>query len=384
MLQEALNHAGADISHLLPLPPPAVDDRVPVGKLPKGDLSVDLPEFSIQCLHEFLVNFIVSNDQVRLELKRAIGVISFTADIWSADKLDSYLVMMAHWIRHESGGMQPHSGQLTMKATLITFHCLPTSHMGKEIAKAPLHLIDHAETPVEKTFLAFCRPEEIHQGFSRAWNTLWQSKRTLSTMDRRLYDVSVTQTIESGNANQSFMHGGVPSPLPVVQLLHDIGTHWDSTYYMINCPGTLCQAVDLWVRVPQNVPAMAHHMMTLEHIPLLSGALPAYETFLEQWRISMSSTNPQFSPLLREGLAHGERYHKLMHANKAYCSSIQTPTLCKVTHPSICFSWVEHKWCDEISSIKASILELMHEYHMKYANSSAQLTPTTMQPAYMG
>ncbi|KIK13774.1 hypothetical protein PISMIDRAFT_118232, partial [Pisolithus microcarpus 441] len=54
-------------------------------------------------------------------------------------------------------------------------------------------------------------------------------------------------------------------------------------------------------------PATAHHTMTSEHIPLLSGALPTYETFLEQWRrISTSSANPQFGPLLKEGLAHGE------------------------------------------------------------------------------
>ncbi|KAI6046729.1 hypothetical protein EDC04DRAFT_2597848 [Pisolithus marmoratus] len=127
MLREALNCPGTEISHLLPPPPPGVDNRVPVGKLPKGDPSVDLPEFSIQGLHEFLVNFIVSDDQ------RAIGAISFTADIWSADKLDSYLVMMAHWIRHESGSVQ--------------------SHSGKEIVKAILHLIDHAEILVEKPSL---------------------------------------------------------------------------------------------------------------------------------------------------------------------------------------------------------------------------------------
>ncbi|KIK23163.1 hypothetical protein PISMIDRAFT_44712, partial [Pisolithus microcarpus 441] len=62
-------------------------------------------------------------------LQRAVGAISFTADVWSADKLDSYLAMTAHWIRHESGNA-PHSGQLAMKAALIAFHYLPSSHMG--------------------------------------------------------------------------------------------------------------------------------------------------------------------------------------------------------------------------------------------------------------
>ncbi|KIK15266.1 hypothetical protein PISMIDRAFT_81440, partial [Pisolithus microcarpus 441] len=100
-------------------------------------------------------------------------------------------------------------------------------------------------------------------------------------------------------------------------------------------------------------PATAHHTMTSECIPLLGGALPTYETFLEQWkRLNTSSVNPQFSPLLKEGLAHGERYHKQMRANKAYIFAM-------FAHPSICFSWVERKWCNEISSIKASILELV-------------------------
>ncbi|KIK16557.1 hypothetical protein PISMIDRAFT_72240, partial [Pisolithus microcarpus 441] len=35
--------------------------------------------------------------QLRVELKRVVGAISFTADVWSADKLDSYLAMVAHW-----------------------------------------------------------------------------------------------------------------------------------------------------------------------------------------------------------------------------------------------------------------------------------------------
>ncbi|KAI5991329.1 hypothetical protein EDC04DRAFT_2911606 [Pisolithus marmoratus] len=186
-LQEALNCPSTEISHLLPPPPPGLDNRAPIGKLPKGDPGVDLPDFSIQGLHEFLVNFIISNDQaiyvmecpqfhwlilylhqdlwdtdiphhtkthklvlqcwqehfmqLRVELKRAIGAISFTADIWSADKLNSYLAMTAHWIGHESGGAPPCSGQLMMKATLITFHYLPTLHMGKEIAKAILIML---------------------------------------------------------------------------------------------------------------------------------------------------------------------------------------------------------------------------------------------------
>ncbi|KIM61363.1 hypothetical protein SCLCIDRAFT_122239 [Scleroderma citrinum Foug A] len=35
---------------------------------------------------------------LKADLKKAVGEISFTSDLWSADNLDSYLAMMTHWI----------------------------------------------------------------------------------------------------------------------------------------------------------------------------------------------------------------------------------------------------------------------------------------------
>ncbi|KIK13501.1 hypothetical protein PISMIDRAFT_118758, partial [Pisolithus microcarpus 441] len=64
-LRAELNCPGAEISRLPPPPPPSVDDRVPGGKLLKGDPSVSLPKFSIEGLCKLLVNFIVSDDQVK-------------------------------------------------------------------------------------------------------------------------------------------------------------------------------------------------------------------------------------------------------------------------------------------------------------------------------
>jgi len=54
------------------------------------------------------------------------------------------------------------------------------------------------------------------------------------------------QTIQSGNENQSFTSDGECINLPVVQLLWDVRTHWDSTYFMINHLRTLhqvCQGI---------------------------------------------------------------------------------------------------------------------------------------------
>jgi len=49
-------------------------------------------------------------------------------------------------------------------------------------------------------------------------------------------------TITMGNNNKWFLdHTGSPTWLPVVQLLHDEPTHWDSVYVMLNCLRTLCQ-----------------------------------------------------------------------------------------------------------------------------------------------
>ncbi|KIK35014.1 hypothetical protein CY34DRAFT_35062, partial [Suillus luteus UH-Slu-Lm8-n1] len=46
---------------------------------------------------------------------------------------------------------------------------------------------------------------------------------------------SFTLTITMGNENKWFLdHTGSPTQLPVVQLLHDEPTRWDSVYVMLN------------------------------------------------------------------------------------------------------------------------------------------------------
>ena len=81
-------------------------------------------------------------------------------------------------------------------------------------------------------------------------------------------------------------------------------------------------------------PAIAHHTMTSECTPLLSGALPAYETFMEQWKcLSTFTMNLQFGLILSEGVVYAEQYQQLMHGNSTYVvamckqnlSDFQTP-----------------------------------------------------------
>ncbi|KIK18454.1 hypothetical protein PISMIDRAFT_82015, partial [Pisolithus microcarpus 441] len=70
---------------------------------------------------------------LKADLKKAVRQISFTADIWSADNLNSYLTVTAHWI-----GQDKKMAGLTLKAALIAFHHLPSCHTGNLIARTIL------------------------------------------------------------------------------------------------------------------------------------------------------------------------------------------------------------------------------------------------------
>ena len=75
-------------------------------------------------------------------------------------------------------------------------------------------------------------------------------------------------TIISGNKHEWFDINKQVVQLPVVQLLHNVKTHWDSTYYMINrfqvlqqvSHLILLQDVDLWILLTINV--MIHRLST--------------------------------------------------------------------------------------------------------------------------
>lgn len=74
--------------------------------------------------------------------------------MWSTNTLDSYLAITMHWIRRQSG--TANSGELVLRAALVAFHYLSSLHTSEEIAKAMIHLIDHAEIPMH---LLACKPK---------------------------------------------------------------------------------------------------------------------------------------------------------------------------------------------------------------------------------
>jgi len=71
--------------------------------------------------------------QVSKVSKKAVGEISITADVWSADNFDLYIAMTVHWIREDG----PSNG-LSLKTALIAFHHLTSRHTGEQLAKTIL------------------------------------------------------------------------------------------------------------------------------------------------------------------------------------------------------------------------------------------------------
>jgi len=51
----------------------------------------------------------------------------------------SFLGLTCHWIAADAS-----TGSLSLKTSLISFHCLKKKHMGRSIAKAIVYLLDHA------------------------------------------------------------------------------------------------------------------------------------------------------------------------------------------------------------------------------------------------
>ncbi|KIK80919.1 hypothetical protein PAXRUDRAFT_157343, partial [Paxillus rubicundulus Ve08.2h10] len=74
-------------------------------------------------------------------------------------------------------------------------------------------------------------------------NPIGQGRDIIHTIcSSSLHHLNFRQTLISGNEQEWFTNDkGNIIMLPVVQLLHNVKTHWDSTYYMINCLHALQQ-----------------------------------------------------------------------------------------------------------------------------------------------
>ncbi|KAI6018097.1 hypothetical protein BKA83DRAFT_4058373 [Pisolithus microcarpus] len=111
-----------------------------------------------------------------------------------------------------------------------------------------------------------------------------------------------------------------------LQLLHDVKTQWDSTFYMLNRIHAVQPAVNLFVALPSQQKDLAKHklsdaewsvlwdyetilnvlhkvqqQMSAEVQPTLGHAIPAFELFMTTWE-KMQQSNPCMAPFIDAGL----------------------------------------------------------------------------------
>lgn len=130
-----------------------------------------------------------------------------------------------------------------------------------------------------------------------------------------------------------------------------------------------------------------------ERSPLLGGTIPAYETFVHQWKhLSSSPACPQVGAFILEGLPTATKYHSLMRHNKTYtyamCEfhshliAVRTNSFVKVVDPCIRFSWITKHWTSDVEPAKLDILNKVGvstfafiyiadpaSYHCSYVNT---------------
>lgn len=68
-----------------------------------------------------------------------MGLISFTADIWSSKGLHPFLAMTAHWLGRKGEG-----DQMVLRQALLAFRRIRGAHSGQRLARIVFGILEHA------------------------------------------------------------------------------------------------------------------------------------------------------------------------------------------------------------------------------------------------
>lgn len=111
--------------------------------------------------------------------------------------------------------------------------------------------------------------------------------------------------------------------------------------------------------------------MAGEKLPILSMAIPSFETFMTRWEIQakrfVKKKKTFLADAIEEGLSFARKYYRRMDDTTAYtvamskytCSLISPNLICSflfgssVIHPGFRMSWIEDKW-DKKYIVKAA------------------------------
>ncbi|KAH9033149.1 hypothetical protein EDB84DRAFT_1270345 [Lactarius hengduanensis] len=150
------------------------------------------------------------------------------------------------------------------------------------------------------------------------------------------------KVIDDGNAQGWFKVRGVVVQVKQMELLCEVSTRWDSVYSMLNRLRVLRLAVDYFLTFPtgnvdlskyrispkewdvlQDVeyvlskPHRVQQIMSKETTPVLSGAIPAFETFMTLWE-RLVENYPHLQFMVQPGLDLMYKYYTRMDRTKAY------------------------------------------------------------------
>ncbi|KAF8872831.1 ribonuclease H-like domain-containing protein [Infundibulicybe gibba] len=129
--------------------------------------------------------------------------------------------------------------------------------------------------------------------------------------------------------------------LPVRELLRDVPTRWDSVYYMISRLRELRPAIDIFLGSPiyqdlakykmtaqewrvlrdiemvLSIPHRVQTRMSSESNPVLSNAIPLFETMMTNWE-RLCEKAPHLKRWIDVGLLWAKKYYKRMDLTRAY------------------------------------------------------------------
>ncbi|KIM73907.1 hypothetical protein PILCRDRAFT_80649, partial [Piloderma croceum F 1598] len=129
--------------------------------------------------------------------------------------------------------------------------------------------------------------------------------------------------------------------LPLVQLLRDIITRWDTVYYMVRRLHEMHPAIEHFLAMPVNRDLAKHRMTDMEwsvlldvqvvlEIPhavqqtmlsdtnlVLTGSISAFEIFMTSWE-RLAERHPRLKGWIDVGLGWANQYYSQMDLTKAY------------------------------------------------------------------
>ncbi|TFY54786.1 hypothetical protein EVJ58_g8652, partial [Rhodofomes roseus] len=81
--------------------------------------------------------------ELKVELKGAVGNISFTADVWDSGKRQAFLAITAHWVVQVPG--PEGTSVLVMKSALLAFKRIKGHHQGETLGQVLFEVLKHMD-----------------------------------------------------------------------------------------------------------------------------------------------------------------------------------------------------------------------------------------------